>query len=167
MTGHGDQARADQLRQQTAERIRHQTRGPFAARRTRVRLAYGYVASVALASASALALQGLATALVQLGALIVMVALWFALRRATRLVADAPEEALDELMVRLRNRAFLTAYQFLAATVVLVAAVLFASGPSGIEGPLATALAWAAFGAALGLPLVVTAVAFPDDDPEA
>ena len=93
-------------------------------------------------------------------------ALWLALRRATRLTADAPEFALDELMVRLRNRAFVTAYQFLGATALLVAVVLFLSGPSGITEPMATALAWALFGAAFGLPLVTTAIGIPDVDAE-
>lgn len=167
MTGDDHQDPTEQLRTQMVDRLRKQTQGPFAARRIRVRLAYGYLASVALLSASALAPWGLATALVQLGAVIAMATLWFLLRWATRLVADAPEHALDELMVRLRNRAFMTAYQLLAAVTVLVATVLFIAGHAGIGEPLAMALAWVALGAALGLPLVVTAVVFPDDEPTA
>jgi hypothetical protein len=41
--------------------------------------------------------------------------------------------------------------------------VLFLVSSGGISEPLATGLAWAAFGSALGLPLVVAAVSLPDD----
>jgi hypothetical protein len=154
-------------RAQMLETIRKQSAGPLAPRKRRVMLAYLYVAGVAVASASPLLLPGTAASVVQLVAFAAMAGLWFALRRATRLVADAPEEALDELLVRLRNRAFLLAYQLLAVVALLIAVVLFIGGRSGVGEPLATSLAWAAFGSALGLPLVVTAVGFPDVDPEA
>ena len=159
-------AKAQERREQAAARLERQTRAPLASRQTRTYLAYGYVAAVALACSSALVLRGLATAVLQLVAFVAIGALWLALRRATRLTADAPELALDELMVRLRNRAFVTAYQFLGATALLVAVVLFLSGPSGITEPMATALAWALFGAAFGLPLVTTAIGIPDVDAE-
>lgn len=166
MNRQDNRARAQELRRDLVDRIQVQTRGPLASRRTRTALAYGYIAAVALACASALVLRDLATAIVQLVAVVVMAVLWFALRRATRLVADAPEPALDELMVRLRNRAYLTAYQFLGVTAILVAVVLLLSGSSGISEPVATSLAWALFGAAYGMPLVATAVSLPDADPE-
>jgi hypothetical protein len=41
-------------------------------------------------------------------------AVWFLLRRAVRLVADAPDEALDERLVAIRNRIYLSAYRALA-----------------------------------------------------
>jgi len=159
-------ARAQERRDQVATRIQQQTRGRLASRRVRSFLAYGYVAAVALACTGALAFRGLAAATLQLVAFVAMAALWFALRRATRLVADAPEPALDELMVRLRNRAFVTAYQLLGVTCLLVAVVLFLSASSGVSEPVATALAWALFGAAFGLPLMTTAIGIPDVDAE-
>lgn len=41
---------------------------------------------------------------------------WFLLRQSVRLIADAPEEALDERMIRQRDRSHLIAYRWLAAT---------------------------------------------------
>jgi hypothetical protein len=94
-----------------------------------------------------------------------MIVLVLLLRRATRLVVDAPEAALDERLVAVRNRLFVLAYQLLAVVVLGVAACLFVfSSGSGIGEPLAGALAWTAFGSALGLPVVVAAVALPDVD---
>jgi hypothetical protein len=40
---------------------------------------------------------------------------WFLLRQSVRLIADAPEEALDERMIRQRDRSYLIAYRWLAA----------------------------------------------------
>ena len=39
---------------------------------------------------------------------------WFLLRQSVRLVADAPEEALDEMMLQLRNRAYVIAFRWLS-----------------------------------------------------
>lgn len=135
---------------------------PFAPRRQRLLLAYGYVVALAAAAGAALGLSGRPSVVVQLVALVAMAWLWFALRRATRLVVDAPEEALDELRGRLRDRIFVLAYQLLAVVAVGVAAVLFLTSGGGIAEPLAIALAWAALGSALGLPVVVAAVALPE-----
>jgi hypothetical protein len=137
--------------------------GPIAPRPRRLTLAYGYVLGVAVAAGSALGLRGTATGVLQLGGFVVMVATWLALRRATRLVVDAPDTGLADRLVRLRDRQFVLAYQLLAVVAVLVSAVLFVASSGGISEPLATALAWAAFGSALGLPLVVAAVSLPDD----
>ena len=46
---------------------------------------------------------------------------WFLLRKSVRLVADAPEKALDERLLELRNRSYLWAYMWLAAIAYLVA----------------------------------------------
>jgi hypothetical protein len=149
------------------ERLRRSTARPAAPRRTRLALAYGYVGAVALASAAALGIRGTASAVVQLVALVAMATLWFALRRATRWAADAPDEALGELLARLRARAFVLAYQVLAALALVVAACLLALSDGGVGEPVVVALAWALFGSALGLPVVVTAVAVPDAGPPA
>jgi len=137
--------------------------GPVAPRRRRLVLAYGYVLGVAVAAGAALGLRGTVTGVVQLAGFVVMIVTWFALRRATRLVVDAPAAHLADRLVRLRDRLFVLAYQLLAVVAVLVSAVLFVASSGGISEPLASALAWAAFGSALGLPLVVAAVSLPDD----
>jgi hypothetical protein len=136
--------------------------GPVAPRRTRTVLAYAYVAAVALAAAAALGLRGTASAAAQLAALVAMAGLWVALRRATRLAADAPAQDLDAFVVRLRDRAYVLAYQMLAVVTLGGAVVLLLFSRGGIGEPVATALAWAGLGSALGLPLVVTAVALPE-----
>jgi hypothetical protein len=137
--------------------------GPLAPRQHRVALAYGYVLGVAVAAGAALGLRGATSAVVQLAGFVVMAGTWFGLRRATRLVIDAPAADLADRLVRLRDRQFVLAYQLLAVVAVLVSAVLFVTSSGGISEPLGTALAWAAFGSALGLPLVVAAVSLPDD----
>jgi hypothetical protein len=137
--------------------------GPIPPRPRRVALAYGYVLGVAVAAGAAVGLRGTATAVLQLAGFVVMVGTWVGLRRATRLVVDAPAADLADRLVRLRDRLFVLAYQLLAVVAVLVSAVLFITSSGGISEPVATALAWAAFGSALGLPLVVAAVSLPDD----
>lgn len=49
---------------------------------------------------------------------------WFLMRQSVRLIADAPEEALDERMIRQRDRSYLIAYRWLAAAGVGLATVL-------------------------------------------
>ena len=140
--------------------------GTVAARSRRTALAYAYVAAVALAAGGSLALSGTASAVVQLVAFVLLAALWFALRRATRLLVDLPESDLAQRLVRLRDKLFVLAYQMLAVVTLGIAVVLFLASRGGLSEPVATALAWAAFGSALGLPLVVAAVSLPDDLPE-
>jgi hypothetical protein len=137
--------------------------GVVTPRSRRTLFAYGYVAAVAVAAGAALGLRGIASTVVQLVAFAAMAALWFVLRRATRLVVDAPATELADRLVRLRDRLFVLAYQVLAVVALGVSVVLFLASRGGLTEPVATALAWAAFGSALGLPLVVAAVALPDD----
>ena len=139
--------------------------GPIASRGRRTVLAYGYVLGVAVAAGGALGLRGGATAAVQLVGLVAMAITWFGLRRATRLVVEAAAADVADRLVRLRDRMFVLSYQLLAVVAVLVSAVLFVASSGGVSEPVATALAWAAFGSALGLPLVVAAVSLPDDAP--
>jgi hypothetical protein len=49
---------------------------------------------------------------------------WFLLRQSVRLIADAPEEALDERMVRQRDRSYLIAYRWMALFAFGVASAL-------------------------------------------
>lgn len=53
---------------------------------------------------------------------------WFLLRQSVRLVADAPEEALDEMMLELRNRAYVIAFRWLAVIgfVIITGLMVFA-----------------------------------------
>jgi hypothetical protein len=142
-----------------------QTRRPgtSAPRTRRTVLAYGYVVAVALAAGAAAGLRGTASTVVQLVAFLAMAALWFVLRRATRLLVDARDSELGNRLERLRDRLFVLAYQMLAVVALGVAVVLFLASRGGLSEPVATALAWAALGSALGLPLVVAAVSLPDD----
>lgn len=49
---------------------------------------------------------------------------WFLLRQAVRLVADAPEEALDEMLLQQRDRSYLIAYRWLSVLVFLAGSAL-------------------------------------------
>jgi hypothetical protein len=137
--------------------------GTVAPRGRRTLVAYGYVAAVAVAAGAALGLRGTVSAAVQLVAFVAMAAQWFLLRRATRLLVDAPGTELGQRLERLRDRLFVLAYQMLAVVALGIAVVLFLASRGGLAEPVATALAWAAFGSALGLPLVVAAVSLPDE----
>jgi hypothetical protein len=50
--------------------------------------------------------------------------LWLAVRRSVRLIADAPEELLDERLVALRDRTYVSSYRILSFGVGLLAAVV-------------------------------------------
>jgi hypothetical protein len=139
--------------------------GTAAPRSRRTLVAYGYVAAVAVAAGAALGLRGRASAAVQLVAFVVMAALWLVLRRATRLLVEGAGTDRGERFERLRDRVFVLAYQMLAVVALGVAVVLFLASRGGLAEPVATGLAWAAFGSALGLPLVLAAVSLPDDLP--
>jgi hypothetical protein len=44
---------------------------------------------------------------------------WFLLRKSVRLVADAPDEALDEMMIRQRDRSYLWAYRVMTSLLIV------------------------------------------------
>jgi hypothetical protein len=136
---------------------------PMAPRSRRTLFAYGYVAAVAVAAAGAVGLRGTGSAVAQLAGFVAMAVLWFLMRRATRLVVDLPDEALADRYVRLRDKTYLLAYQLLAVVALAVSVVLFLGSRGGLSEPVATGLAWAAFGSALGLPLIVASVSLPDE----
>jgi hypothetical protein len=96
--------------------------------------------------------------------------LWFLLRRAVRLVADAPDEALDERLIAIRNRVYLSAYRSLVTVIgFLLVGLLIWSLWSDTEGtisatlaltwPQANAVVWFVFGQILLLPSLVLASA--------
>lgn len=49
---------------------------------------------------------------------------WFLLRQSVRLVADAPAEALDERLIRIRDRSYVIAYRWLSLLGLLLATAL-------------------------------------------
>jgi hypothetical protein len=56
--------------------------------------------------------------------ILLILTFWFLLRQSVRLVADAPQEALDERLIRIRDRSYVIAYQYLALLTVLLASIL-------------------------------------------
>jgi hypothetical protein len=97
-------------------------------------------------------------------------AVWFLLRRAVRLVADAPDEALDERLVAIRNRIYLSAYRALATVLgFLGVAILiwaFRTDVSGImtttlslTWPQINAVVWFLYGQILIWPSLALAIA--------
>lgn len=164
---HSRRERSAAQRAAVLEGVRRRTRGPLAPRRTRGLLAFAYLAAVGVAAVSAL-FPSPGGPIGSLVGLVAFLGLLFALRRGTRLTADAPSEALDELMTRLRDRCFVMAYQGLAAGVSLACVVLWLlpQAGEGLRPEVAAALGWLLFGLALGLPVVVTALTLPDVTPE-
>lgn len=91
---------------------------------------------------------------------------WFLLRQSVRLVADAPEEALDERMIRQRDRSYLVAYRWLAGigvgmvTALMIYAV-FTDAKTSSDGfnyqlaltwPQVQAIFWLVMGYSLMMP---------------
>ena len=91
---------------------------------------------------------------------------WFLLRQSVRLVADAPEEALDEMLLKFRDRSFLSAYRWLGLIVMIFISVLmgyavFSDLQEGSDGfnyslsfnwPQVQAVFWLLFAYVLMLP---------------
>ena len=97
-------------------------------------------------------------------------AVWFLLRRAVRLVADAPDDALDERLLAIRNRIYLSAFRALATVLaVLGIAVLvwaFQADDSGVmtmtlslTWPQTNAVVWFLYGQILLWPSLALAIA--------
>jgi hypothetical protein len=91
---------------------------------------------------------------------------WFLLRKSTRLVADAPDEALDEMMITRRDKAHVLAFRlfaafaFAAATALMVFAIVSDFQPESdgfiyaleITWPQVQAVFWAVFAYGTMLP---------------
>ena len=56
--------------------------------------------------------------------ILLIFAFWFLLRQSVRLVADAPEEALDERLIQIRDRSYVIAYRWLALLVIIFGTAL-------------------------------------------
>jgi hypothetical protein len=156
-------ARSAAARERGLQRIRATARRPLAPRRTRVRLAVGYLLAVALTAAAQVFPTGVWSILGALS-LFAAIALWILLRRATSLVVDATDDMLDDMLIRLREHAFLEAYRFLAAITITAAAALFVL-TTRLPGPALSAMGLILLGTAVGLPVLVAAITLPDTDP--
>ena len=95
---------------------------------------------------------------------------WFLLRRAVRLVADAPDEALDERLIGIRNRTYLTAFRALASVVGLVGVGFLVWAATGNDAgvitatmsltwPQANAVVWFLYGQIMVWPSLALAIA--------
>ena len=71
--------------------------------------------------------------------ILVIFVFWILLRQSVRLVADAPEEALDEMLPKTRNRSYVIAYRWLTTlvalgvTALMIVTVIYDSSP-GSDG---------------------------------
>lgn len=100
------------------------------------------------------------------------VPLWLLVRRSVRLVADAPEELLDERLVDVRNRVYVRSYRGFTAVVSVLAAIVIPFNDLGIDHDLdvlesqrqfVVAAAFALIWMSAALPSVVLAWMSPDD----
>lgn len=96
---------------------------------------------------------------------------WWALRMSVRVVADLPDEYLDERQARLRDRAYLDAYRWFAGITLLAATVALIGFIIANENDVVTielswagamAIFWTFEGLALTLPSIVLALREPD-----
>jgi|NGEPerStandDraft_6_1074524.scaffolds.fasta_scaffold14302_3 hypothetical protein len=150
-------------RQDVLQGLQHRTRGPVWSRPRRRALALGYLFAVGLAALGGL-LSGAGKGISALGVLAAAIT-FVLLRKATRLVAEAPDPALDDLLVRLRGECFQMGYQYLASSGALIGTVLLIGGAHGLSAGVASACGLLLLGLALGLPVVLTALTLPDAEP--
>ena len=94
---------------------------------------------------------------------------WFLLRRAVRLVADAPDDALDERLIEVRNRTYLSAYRAIGGVLGLIASSLLfwsiveirAGSPAAtfsLTWPQINAIVWFVFAQVMLMPSLTLAV---------
>ncbi len=105
--------------------------------------------------------------LVALGVIALAVVVWWALRTSVRVIADLPEEFLDERQARVRDRAYVEAYKWFAGLTLIAASgaliwFVVASENDVVTVDLtwgvAMAIFWAFEGLALTLPSIVLAL---------
>jgi len=71
--------------------------------------------------------------------IVALVVFWFLLRQSVRLVADAPDQALDERLITARNSSYVLAYRRLASTIAfflaaMMALLIFSDAQSDSDG---------------------------------
>jgi len=97
--------------------------------------------------------------------------LYFQLRKAVRLVSDAPDELLDERQIALRNAAHTVAYRTLLTLSVAYGVIVFAVTPGGVLHAQVvdgfwTGIAWSYLLCGVSLPAMVLAWQMPSEPPE-
>lgn len=110
-------------------------------------------------------------AIAALGVIGVATGAWWALRMSVRVIADLPEDYLDERQARVRDRAYVDAYRWFAGLTLLgaTAGLLWFVAVSTndvatveISWGDAMAIFWTLEGLALTLPSIVLALREPD-----
>jgi hypothetical protein len=110
-------------------------------------------------------------ALAALGVIGLAAIVWWALRMSVRVVADLPDDYLDERQARVRDRAYLEAYRWFAGLTLAAATVALVWFVATSENDVITvditwagamAVFWAFEGLALSLPSIVVALREPD-----
>jgi hypothetical protein len=133
----------------------------MARRRTRLALVWSYLTVVGLGGCAGLVLAAGPALIVQFVAFLAMPILAILMNRSTRGVANVPDEALDDLHVRLVDRIYRVAYRLLSSVAMVVgAAVIW--GHDQLPAQLLLATGWLLVGLSLGLPSMVAALTFPD-----
>ncbi len=96
---------------------------------------------------------------------------WWALRMSVRVIADLPEEFLDERQARMRDRAYVESYKWFAALTLIAATAALIWFIVASENDVVTvditwggamAIFWTFEGLALTLPSIVLALREPD-----
>jgi hypothetical protein len=163
-------SRADRYRRDHATamaRMRELTDRPLGPRRRRVGLATAYLGGVVVLAAAPFLPDRSWASFAQLVMVVGLTVLGVALRRATRLVTEAPDEVLDELLVRLRDGFFRQAYQALGAAATVIGALLLTVADAhGVSAAVAAAAGWFLAALAVGLPLAIAAFRLPEPDDE-
>lgn len=109
--------------------------------------------------------------LAALGVVAIAAIVWWALRMSVRVVADLPQEYLDERQARVRDRAYYDAYRWIAgitlaaATAALIWFVVVSEDDLvsiDLTWGVAMAVFWTFEGLALSLPSIALALREPD-----
>jgi hypothetical protein len=100
--------------------------------------------------------------------LILGLVLYFRLRKAVRLVSDAPDELLDERQVALRNAAYTVAYRALSTLIIVYGLILSVVTPGGllhvqVADGFWKGIAWSCLLCLMSLPAMVLAWQLPNE----
>lgn len=103
--------------------------------------------------------------------LVLGLVLFFQLRKAVRLISDAPNELLDERQIALRDAAYTVAYRTLITLTVAFGALLYAVTPGGALHALVaekfwTGIVWSYLLTGASLPAMVLAWRMPSEPDE-
>ncbi|MDX2024949.1 hypothetical protein [Microcella sp.] len=151
-----------------ADTVMHDTRFDWMrTRRARIAIVGAMIALLVAIPVAWMTLPSLAA----LGVIALAAVVWWALRMSVRVVADLPDEYLDERQARVRDRAYLEAYRWFASITLLAATVALVWFVVTSENDLVTveitwagamAVFWTFEGLALTLPSIVIALREPD-----